>query len=115
MVLIGKRQHLKFPALYRLVVAGLTMGLAGTSSGAMLLGDSANGKTIHDEKCLGCHSAQFKDPAQVYLRSPRRVNTIEGLMKQVPFCSKQTGANLNEQEIDDVIKYLNETYYKFKQ
>ena len=115
MVLISKRQHFKLPALRYLVFAVLTMGVAGTSSGAMLLGDSANGKTIHDEKCLGCHSAKFKDPAQIYLRSPRRVNTIEGLMKQVPFCSKQTGANLNEQEINDVIKYLNEAYYKFKQ
>ncbi len=35
-------------------------------------------------------------------------------MKQVMFCNKQTGAGFNDGEINDVIKFLNDKYYKFE-
>jgi hypothetical protein len=54
------------------------------------------------------------DGSDIYLRSQRRVNSIEGLMGQVAFCNEQTKVGLNEHEIDDIVAYLNESYYQFE-
>jgi hypothetical protein len=35
-------------------------------------------------------------------------------MGQVAFCNQQTSAGLNEHEVDDIIAYLNETFYGFE-
>lgn len=98
-----------------LLVLAATMLFANSAPAALMLGDSENGKAIHDAKCMGCHVAQFKDGSKVYTRANHTVNSIEGLLKRVEFCSKQTGANLSDKEINDVVKYLNESFYKFKQ
>lgn len=93
---------------------GITMLSTAGTAHAMLLGDATNGKAVHDAKCMGCHAAQFNDPTKVYTRNNRTVKTVEGLMKRVEFCSKQIGANLSEKELDDIIKYLNDSFYKFE-
>ena len=82
---------------------------------ALLLGDASSGETIHQGKCTACHVGQFGgDGSAIYLRDNRRIKTIEGLMKQVEFCNRQTKANLNDDQVNDVIKYLNDSFYKFE-
>jgi len=34
-------------------------------------------------------------------------------MKQVAFCNRQTRAGLNEHEVEDIVAYLNEVFYRF--
>ena len=86
----------------------VTLGLfCGVTQAALLPGDAAKGKALHDQQCVACHDNK------VYIRADRRVKTVEGLMGQVNGCVRQTGAKLDSKQIDDVIKYLNESFYKF--
>lgn len=74
---------------------------------ALLPGDAANGKQLHDSRCLGCHDGR------VYARPDRRVKTVEGLMGQVRMCNQQLNANLSREQLNDIVRYLNETFYRF--
>ena len=77
-------------------------------------GHPENGQALHQARCTVCHETQFGgDGSGIYERSPRRVQSIEGLMKQVAFCNRQTRAGLNEHEVEDIVAYLNEVFYRF--
>ncbi len=54
------------------------------------------------------------DGGAIYLRSPRQVNSIEGLMGQIALCNAQTKVGLNDHGINDIVAYLNESYYQFE-
>ena len=82
---------------------------------ALLPGDPQNGYPLHELKCRGCHVALFgSDGSKLYTRADRRVQTVEGLMGMVTFCNDQAGAGLNEFELDDIVAYLNESFYQFE-
>ena len=82
---------------------------------ALLPGEAEDGGPLHDQFYLGCHVSMFRgDDSAIYLRSERRVNSIEGLMGQVAFCNEQINVGLNEYEIDDIVAYVNESYYQFE-
>ena len=102
-----KRAYQRFVALASLVVSLPVL--------ALLAGEAEDGGPLHDQFCLGCHVSMFGgDGSTIYLRSERRVNSIEGLMGQVAFCNDQINVGLNEYEIDDIVAYLNESYYQFE-
>lgn len=82
--------------------------ISGVTQAALLPGDAAKGKALHDKQCVACHDSK------VYTRADRRVKTVEGLIGQVKGCVRQTGAKLDSSQIDDVTKYLDESFYKFK-
>ena len=95
--------------------AALTLLVASLPVFALLAGEAEDGGPLHDQFCLGCHVNKYGgDGSDIYLRSQRRVNSIEGLMGQVAFCNEQTKVGLNEHEIDDIVAYLNESYYQFE-
>lgn len=77
------------------------------TNAAMLPGDAANGKKLHDSHCLACHDQR------VYTRPAKRVKSIEGLMGQVRQCNQQLKTNLQREQLNDLVKYLNDTYYRF--
>ena len=71
--------------------AALTLLVASLPVFALLAGEAEDGGPLHDQFCLGCHVSSFGgDGSAIYLRSERRVNSIEGLMGQVAFCNEQT-------------------------
>ena len=82
--------------------------ICSSTQAALLPGDAAKGKVLHDKQCTACHDSKM------YTRADRRVKTVEGLMGQVNGCVRQTGAKLDSKQIDDVVKYLDESFYKFK-
>ncbi len=101
---------MKKDKLWLPVSVALYLALSATTAPAgeaMLMGDAAKGKTLHDAKCTACHDSS------PYTRKNRRVNSVEGLIGQVNRCNHQLTANLNEDQIDDIVKYLNDTFYKF--
>lgn len=80
-----------------------------------LAADAANGKTLHNESCLSCHSSLMNGkPDTIYTRSDRRVNSLSALQKQVTRCQNSVGANWFDDQIEDVVNYLNTTFYKTK-
>jgi len=82
----------------------------------MLLGDAAHGKQLYDAKCTSCHISQFGgDGSGIFTRKDRRIKTIEGLTGQVNNCNAMAHAALSDDDINDVVKYLNDAFYKFEE
>ena len=76
-------------------------------SAALNAADIENGDDLHFESCTGCHDSA------VYIRADRKVADLAQLGRQVRFCKDTVGATWFDDEVDDVIEYLNATYYKF--
>ncbi len=86
-----------------------------TMAHGFLLGDPSNGGLVHQNKCASCHIGKFGgDGSEIYVRDDRRIKTVEGLMAQVEFCDRQIKSGLSDDEINDLVIYLNESYYKFE-
>ena len=69
--------------------------------------DLENGDDLHFEHCTGCHDST------VYTRSDRKMQNLEMLGRQVRFCKDTIGAPWFDDEVDDVIAFLNASYYHF--
>jgi len=90
-------------------IATLTLMLATTAVNAALLpGDAARGKTLHAQQCTACHDTS------VYTRTNRRIRSVEALIGQVNMCVRQTGLKLDREQVNDLVKYLDESFYEFK-
>ncbi len=74
---------------------------------AAIAADVENGDDLHFESCTGCHDDSL------YTRADRKVGDLAQLGRQVRFCKDAVGATWFDDEVDDVIAYLNATYYKF--
>jgi hypothetical protein len=86
----------------------LTFGISLAASASPLAGDTAKGKKLHQTNCTGCHDDK------VYRRTDRRITTFEALQGQINACGHQVKKDFSRENIDDMVKYLNDTYYKFK-
>ena len=88
-----------------IVLSGLTQTAYAES---MLPGDSAKGKQLHDSGCVSCHGSE------VYTRKDRRIKSVEGLIGQVKNCNTNLSRSYSSAQLNDLTKFLNETYYKFE-
>lgn len=91
--------------LLTLVLAFFAQNLLADS---MLLGDARKGEAIHNAHCVACHTPT------IYTRPNRTVKSIGGLVGRVNGCSANLGLNLSNDQINDIVKYLNDNYYKFQ-
>lgn len=83
----------------------LTIGLLSTPA---LAADLQAGKALHNEHCMKCHDAG------VYQRGDQgRIHSLQGLEKQVRRCELSQGLQWFDDDIANVVNYLNETYYHF--
>ena len=85
----------------------LTALLATVFTAPLHAADVENGADLHFENCTGCHQSE------VYTRSDRRVTSLDLLGRQVRFCKDNLGLTWFDDEVDDVIAYLNQNYYHF--
>lgn len=69
--------------------------------------DAFNPQQFVEENCSACHGSE------VYTRDTRKMQGIQQLAAQVRRCDAQVGTALFDEDMDAVISYLNETYYKF--
>lgn len=69
--------------------------------------DLENGQSLHAEHCVKCHGDS------VYTRKDRRVTSLPKLGAQVRFCKNNIGIQWFDDEVEDVILYLNKQYYHF--
>jgi mono/diheme cytochrome c family protein len=70
--------------------------------------DVQRGKQLHDEQCIKCHDDS------VYTRKEHFVTSKKALVTQVNRCAMNAGAQWSEEDIADVVDYLNTSYYKFE-
>ena len=89
---------MKIPTLL-LLVAGLFLSARAA--------DVDNGDDLHMGECTGCHDST------AYTREDRKVQSLARLGTQVRFCKDNLGVTWFDDEVDDVIAYLNKTYYHF--
>lgn len=66
-----------------------------------------NGDDLHFENCTGCHDTT------VYTRENRNVQSLSRLGAQVRFCKDNLELTWFDDEVEDVIGYLNKEYYHF--
>jgi len=78
-----------------------------TLTSPALAADIENGEDLHFEHCTGCHGDE------VYSREDRKMKDLAQLGRQVRFCQNAVGATWFDDEVDDVIEYLNKTHYHF--
>lgn len=70
--------------------------------------DPANGKRLFAKsQCLNCHGTE------VFTRTDRKVSSLTALESQVRKCDANLNTNWYDDEILDVVAYLNQAYYKF--
>ena len=76
--------------------------------------DLQRGKSLHDENCIKCHAGMVGgDGTGIYTRPDRRIESLAGLRRQVNRCKDSLGMPWPADQIDDVVYYLNQTFYKF--
>jgi len=75
---------------------------------AAVPGDEAEGKRLHDVSCTGCHDTG------VYTRQEHRVKSLAGLMRQGENCTHMSQQECSAAEKQDIVKYLNDQFYKFE-
>lgn len=81
--------------------------VAGTPALAVAA-DAARGNTLVQDNCMSCHDNG------VYTREDRKVTTLGGLEKQVRRCELTLGLQWFDEDVADVVTYLNDAFYKFK-
>jgi mono/diheme cytochrome c family protein len=70
--------------------------------------DPANGqKLFAASQCMSCHGTD------VFTRPDRKITSRAALESKVRSCDAGLSTNWFDDEIVDVVAYLNQTYYKF--
>jgi len=85
----------------------ITATLASASTLSMAA-DSAHGKALQQKNCMSCHDDG------VYTRKERKITSLTGLDKQVRRCELSLGLQWFDDDVEDVVSYLNESFYKFE-
>jgi len=72
-----------------------------------LQADNSDGKAFHDASCVRCHSSD------AYTRDDAKIKTLPALGTQVRFCKDNLGLSWFDEDVSNVVTYLNKQYYKF--
>ena len=89
-----------WPELFLVLVLVFPLSAAGA--------DSENGRILHDSNCTRCHG---KD---MYTRPGRTIDSLQALQKRVHQCVLMADLPWFEEEIEDVVEYLNVYFYNFE-
>lgn len=74
------------------------------------------GEILVKKNCVSCHASTYGgDGSEIYTRDFRKVESSEGLLKQVRACTTNLRLVWFEEEELNASAYLNKTYYKFEQ
>lgn len=95
-------------ALFALM-AGLSFASAAPAA------DWQRGQQLHDSQCVACHASRFSDNgAAIYTRANRRVGSLDALQRQVDRCKNNLQITWFDDDVADVVAYLNRNFYKFE-
>lgn len=94
----------------KLLTLGLYTVLSLLSSSAIAKGDADNGETLFNKAdCQRCHSND------IFTKEDRKVTNLKALEEKVNICDSQLSVNWFDDEVDDVVAYLNRDFYKFEE
>lgn len=80
--------------------------LSGCAKPQEPIGDTQRGEALH-AACLGCHGTG------PYVAVDRQVKSLPQLKQEVDRWNDYYNPKFNEQEMADVVAYLNANFYKF--
>lgn len=86
-----------------LTAAGAAMLLAAPAGAG---GDAARGAKLHED-CLGCHGTELYVPPRA------KIKTLSALKKETEKWNDRMNPKFTKQEIEDLVAWLNATFYKF--
>jgi mono/diheme cytochrome c family protein len=89
-------------------LTALALTVLTLSAYAAVPGDGAEGKRLHDANCTACHDSA------VYTRKDHHVQSLDGLKQQVENCTHMAQKEFSPAERQDIVKYLNERFYRFQ-
>ena len=92
----------------KLIPSVVALTFLASVAHAAVPGDEAEGKRLHDVSCTGCHDSG------VYTRSDHKVKSLAGLKRQVENCTHMAQQEFSPAEKQDIVKYLNDQFYKFE-
>ena len=90
-----------------ILFASLSILLMPSAYAASLPGDTGNGKRLFDANCTGCHDTG------VLTRKDRFVQSLDALKEQLDSCAHMASKEFSESETQDLLKYLNDEFYRF--
>ncbi len=74
---------------------------------AGLAGDGAAGKRLFDAHCTTCHQTD------IFTRKDRKIQSLDALKEQLVACSHAAKTEFSASEMQDLLKYLNDQFYRF--
>ncbi len=86
----------------------MTLAVGIFASGGTQAADAAQGKSLYEARCVGCHDGS------VHERAKRKTKSFGEVRAQVSRWSEQAGGPWSKDEIDSLTLYLNERYYHFR-
>jgi mono/diheme cytochrome c family protein len=89
------------PAVALLLPVLLFQGGCGT-----VVGDPVRGAKLHED-CVGCHGTEL------YVPPKAKVKTLDALKAETENWNDRMNPKFTEQEVADLVAYLNATFYKF--
>jgi mono/diheme cytochrome c family protein len=66
-----------------------------------------HGKTLVEQNCTRCHDSR------VFTRPDHKIRSLDALKAQVERCESNVPVDWPQQDYDDVVAYLDATFYKF--
>lgn len=84
------------------VLALLTM-----AASALAAGDAARGEKLH-ASCLQCHGTEL------YVPPKARIKSLAALKKEVARWGDYYNPAFSKQDIEDLVEWLNQGFYKFE-
>ena len=100
-----RRSHSSFTAMILTVLLVLALPFTGGNARAA---DAERGKLLYENHCRVCHTSV------VHVREDRKARSREEIRTWVQRWRKELGLQWGSAEIDDVIEYLNNRYYKLE-
>jgi len=93
----------------------LLLGITALIASAPLMAsDIKRGEELHSNNCMSCHARMTGGNGEtLYTRSNRRVNSMEQLEAQVRRCESNLELKWFDEDIEAVVHYLNQNYYRF--
>jgi len=108
---MNARQLFRIAPISGLALALCLVGFAAPAQSA----DIQRGKKLHNQNCIHCHASIVGgNGTAIYTRPNRRIDSLTALNKQVHRCKNSLGVSWPEDQIQDVVAYLNQTFYHFK-
>ena len=93
---------MKYTKIYFLLIMFFTLSIPSFANG-----NATNGKKLYNQsKCLKCHQGSVTNKGKTVKNKSELIATVKK-------CDAQESTNWFDEDLLDVVEYLNQTYYKF--